>query len=113
MLDRPPNRLAISVLFVCVFFVSTLSAQSLPVTSPDTPAQEPQPAVSVEKPPIPTAFPSALPSQSLAHQFLSDQKSIWTSPAKIKKSDAKWLLPLVGGTAILLKEDNAISHHFD
>jgi membrane-associated phospholipid phosphatase len=38
---------------------------------------------------------------------------IWTSPLRIKKSDAKWLLPLAAGTAVLLTQDNRISSHFD
>src|SRR5262249_36170765 len=91
---------AISVFFTFVVFVSSLSAQSLPAPSPDPSVQNPQAAVA----PVEKGF---------AHQFLTDQVSIWTSPAKIRKADAKWLAPLVGGTAFRFTQDNAISHHFD
>jgi membrane-associated phospholipid phosphatase len=37
--------------------------------------------------------------------FLEDQKQIWTSPARIRLSDANWLVPLGGITAGLFATD--------
>jgi membrane-associated phospholipid phosphatase len=37
--------------------------------------------------------------------FLEDQKQIWTSPARVRLSDANWLVPLGGITAGLLVTD--------
>src|SRR6266850_6831546 len=37
--------------------------------------------------------------QGLAKRFLEDQEQIWRSPAKIRFSDAQWLVPLSGITA--------------
>ncbi len=37
--------------------------------------------------------------------ILSEQKTIWTSPLKIKPGDAKWLVPIAVTTAILMATD--------
>jgi membrane-associated phospholipid phosphatase len=42
--------------------------------------------------------------------MLQDQKSIWTSPAHLKTSDTKWLLPLTAATFFAFKKDQQISH---
>jgi len=41
--------------------------------------------------------------------FLDDQKRIWTSPAKVRLSDANWLVPLGGITAGLFATDREYS----
>ena len=41
----------------------------------------------------------------LGKRFLIDQQQIWTSPAKIRFSDAQWLVPLSGITAGLIVTD--------
>jgi len=116
MLDRSPGRrFVVGVLFSFLGFVSSLSAQSLPpVTQPDNSAPESQVTASVEKP-LQTPAPNKdeFFSKGFARQLLSDQKTIWTSPASIKASDAKWLVPLAAGTTVLLFEDTKISHAFD
>ena len=48
---------------------------------------------------------------SLAKAFLTDQKQIWSSPAKLEFSDALWLSPLAGFTAGLMVTDRAASWH--
>jgi membrane-associated phospholipid phosphatase len=45
-------------------------------------------------------------------RFLDDQRSIWTSPAKIRFSDMTWLVPAGGLTAGLLVTDRDFSTHF-
>src|SRR5262245_29150469 len=117
MLDRFTNRFVTSAFFTLLFLVSSLSAQSLPdATPPDNSAQEPSVETPVAAPQQPVL---KLPSKEeyfhkgFARQLISDQKPLWTSPARIKASDLKWLAPLAGGTAILFTQDSKISHHFD
>ena len=45
------------------------------------------------------------PLGQIGKDFLSDQKDIWTSPARLRLSDASWLVPLGGITAGLLVTD--------
>src|SRR6266849_1147163 len=44
-------------------------------------------------------------------RFLDDQRSIWTSPARIRFSDMTWLVPAGGLTAGLLVTDRDFSAH--
>jgi membrane-associated phospholipid phosphatase len=93
---------------------SSLAAQSEPAPTPENPAPETQATDATPKPlQLPALKKDDFFSRGFVHQLMSDQKTIWTSPAHIKKSDAKWLLPLAAGTALALTEDTAISHHFD
>jgi membrane-associated phospholipid phosphatase len=46
---------------------------------------------------------------SLPSVILKDQAQIWTSPLRIQKSDSKWLIPIVAGTAVFLATDHAVS----
>jgi len=57
-------------------------------------------------------LPPSLVAQSLADlpaDIVRDQPRIWTSPFHIQKSDARWLIPFVAGTAALLVTDKAVS----
>src|SRR5215510_5452362 len=114
MLNRFTNRFMASVCLTFVVFSSSLAAQSLPVpTLPaDSATQTPQVTGPDEKP-LPLLTKDDFFSTGFARQLLRDQKSIWTSPARIKTSDVKWLAPLAAGTAFLLTKDNQIAHHFD
>ena len=47
--------------------------------------------------------------KGLAEDFLTDQKQIWTSPAKARLSDMQWLVPLAGVSAGLFATDSAVS----
>jgi Capsule assembly protein Wzi/PAP2 superfamily len=44
-------------------------------------------------------------------EFLSDQKDLWTSPAKLRFSDTEWLVPVAGITAGLFASDAEVSRH--
>jgi hypothetical protein len=44
-------------------------------------------------------------------EFLSDQKDLWTSPAKLRFSDTEWLVPVAGITAGLFASDAEFSRH--
>jgi membrane-associated phospholipid phosphatase len=48
---------------------------------------------------------------TLPRQLLHDQIGLWTSPAKLRLSDATWLVPLGGFTAALLATDSDLSSH--
>ena len=54
------------------------------------------------------ATPSPTPV-NLARDIVHDQKAIWTSPARIKKRDFKWIAPLALGTAELIATDRTTS----
>src|SRR5437016_7669944 len=47
----------------------------------------------------------------LVGRFVRDQREIWTSPAKLRFSDTKWLVPLSGITAGLFVTDRDFSKH--
>ena len=49
--------------------------------------------------------------KGLAEDFLTDQKQIWTSPVKVRFSDAQWLVPLGGITAAFFATDATFSRH--
>lgn len=47
----------------------------------------------------------------LPFDLLQDQKEIWTSPLRLRASDAQWLVPLSGFTAALFVTDGQFSRH--
>ena len=59
-----------------------------------------------------SALPDA-PSQTRDHnivrEIVVDQKTVWTAPAHIHKSDLKWILPLGAATAALIATDRRSS----
>src|SRR5678816_10752 len=57
-------------------------------------------------------LPASLAAQSLAdlpNDILKDQPKIWTSPFRMQKTDAKWLIPFAAGTAALIASDHQVS----
>ncbi len=48
--------------------------------------------------------------ESTGRHFVSDQKEMWTSPAQLRWSDAKWLFPVAGITAGTILTDASLSH---
>jgi hypothetical protein len=42
-------------------------------------------------------------------QFLSDQKAIWTSPARLRWQDAEWIIPIAGITTGMIFTDQSLS----
>lgn len=65
----------------------------------------------------PAPKPNAPPATSrygllnLGKDFLGDQKSIWTSPARLRVSDLDWLVPISGIGAGLFVTDRDVSTH--
>jgi hypothetical protein len=66
-------------------------------------------SVRAQTPLAPSPTPTPRPTPSLERQFfrniLRDQKAIWTAPFKLKKDDAKWLMPAGVGTMALVTTD--------
>jgi membrane-associated phospholipid phosphatase len=110
---RSIPRITTSIVLVVFLFAGSLGAQTLPEPLPSDPvvadSSAAQPEIPVSEKPI-----SEQPlSPGIMHQLMQDQKSIWTSPFRVKKSDAKWLLPLTAATALAFTKDQQISHKFD
>jgi len=63
--------------------------------------------LNLPRPPAPerTARSAAL------DDFLTDQKDLWSSPAKLRFSDSEWLVPVAGITAGLFASDAEFSRH--
>ena len=113
MSDRSARYVVTSALLSLFVFVSSLGAQGLAVASGDS-QPDPQVTNAPEKPlQVPALKKDDFFPKGFARELVTDQKSIWTSPAHIQKSDAKWLVPLAAGTTVLLFEDTKISHAFD
>ena len=53
----------------------------------------------------------SLGAAHLGKRFLLDQKEIWTSPTRLRWTDANWLLPMAGVTSGLLVTDVQSSRH--
>src|SRR5215469_16637629 len=49
--------------------------------------------------------------KSLTHDFLGDQKRIWTSPAHLEFTDAQWILPIATFSTGLFLTDAQYSRH--
>jgi hypothetical protein len=47
---------------------------------------------------------------NFAERFLKEEREIWVSPFKLKRSDMKWLIPVGAGAAALLVTDHSVSH---
>jgi len=45
----------------------------------------------------------------VGRQFVQDEAHLWSSPARVKRDDLRWLLPLGIGTAALINSDRHIS----
>ena len=93
--------------------VSSAQAQSMGPAASETPSEKHNPpsktdesaeATSVRKMPQGT-------QTGLVGTFVSDQREIWTSPAKLRFSDTEWLIPLSGITAALFMTDREFSKH--
>jgi len=102
------TRFSISVFLIFVTFLTSVSAQTLPVP-------EAAPAAATEaEPQSSTVQGSPVESQPLTKgfvdRFMQDQKAIWTSPIHIRAKDARWLLPLGAATVFAFKKDQQISN---
>lgn len=55
---------------------------------------------------------AAVPSfRTLPKSIVLDQRRFWLSPARLRASDVKWLVPVAFGTALSLSTDTAVEEH--
>jgi hypothetical protein len=106
-----------------LFFAGAVNSggQSLKSAASQDIASRPEELAAVP-PSIGATRPSELPNSpqpdepttstihNLPRQFLHDQFGLWTSPSRLKLSDATWLVPLAGFTAGLFATDQDVSH---
>jgi hypothetical protein len=57
-----------------------------------------------------SSLKSDSPFMSIGKRLLSDQAMLWTSPARIRWSDAEWLIPVAGLTTGFILTDRSFSH---
>ncbi len=87
---------------------STSAGSARPVTGAASQPQDSSPESSVPDNPAPDAS-SENKVLNLPRQIWRDQIGLWTSPAKIRFSDATWLVPAGGFTAALFATDSDVS----
>lgn len=81
---------------------------SAPLSADTSPAENEGPA-----PPQPTPGSSRVSlERSYLKDLVTDEKAIWTSPGRIGRSEAPWLIPLAATTAALIATDRRASRKF-
>jgi membrane-associated phospholipid phosphatase len=83
---------------VLLVLLPLIAAQT---STAQTPSSSPQPTVQ----PTPQAKPTPSLERHFFRNILNDQAAIWTSPLRVRESDAKWLVPLGAGTVALIATD--------
>jgi membrane-associated phospholipid phosphatase len=78
------------------------------IASPETASEKHTPSSMTDNPPEANAVSRASEGKlkGLVGRFVGDQREIWTSPARLRFSDAEWLVPLSGITAGLFVTDS-------
>src|SRR2546426_9190337 len=99
MSNRFQNRLMAGVFLLVFAFSSSLGAQSVATEPAAAGTAQTSQVTSPDVKPLPLLTKDDFFSKGFVHQLVRDQKSIWTSPAHLKASDAKWIAPLAAGTA--------------
>ena len=66
-----------------------------------------------DKPAVPAASPSPTPVNNYVKDLLRDQKRILSSPIRLRRADAKWIVPLAATTAFLIYTDRKTSSWVD
>ncbi len=108
------GTLGAALLFsVCAGHVG--SAQELGTETPtsETAATEHKPSLHTDGPPEARAVGKTFEGTpvGLVGRFVDDQRRMWTSLARLRFSDAEWLVPLSGITAGLFVTDRDFSKH--
>lgn len=84
---------------------TTIAQNAVPPADPQIPEPKPK-----ENPPEPESHGTRLRWQDIPRNLLHDQIAIFTSPAHINRSNAKWWLAFGGGTAALIATDQKFSN---
>ena len=105
MIISCPGRRAVSLWAFClILFI--LSLQTNAQTPLSSPAGTPDPRATPT--PVTTHSKDSLEKKFFSN-ILADQRSIWTSPFRLNRDDAKWGIPLMISTAALLATDRHTS----
>ncbi len=93
--------------------VSYAQEQRTGPAASETASEKHTPSSKTDEPPEANAVSKASEGtlKGLAGRFASDQREIWTSPARLRFSDTQWLVPLSGITAGLFVTDRDFSKH--
>jgi len=93
--------------------VSYAQEQRTGPAASETASEKHTPSSKTDKPPEANAVSKASEGtlKGLVGRFASDQREIWTSPARLRFSDTQWLVPLSGITAGLFVTDRDFSKH--
>lgn len=114
MQPRPCGSLVVAFLFAST--VAAIAQSSPPKSEPRAPA----PSAIFFDPPAPPSSPLISKDTpdyfrnsllDLPKHLFHDQTGMWSSPSRLKLSDATWLVPLGGFTAALLATDSTVSRH--
>src|SRR6266478_1646945 len=105
MIISCPGRRAVSLWALCLilFIVSLHTTAQTPLSNPTStpdPQATPTPATTRSKDSLEKKFFS---------NILADQRSIWTSPFRLNRDDAKWGIPLLISTGALWATDRHTS----
>jgi membrane-associated phospholipid phosphatase len=113
-IQRQVGILGVALLFSSMTVrVSSAQEQATgPVASEDAPEKH-DPSSKAEEPPEANTITKTHDGTrlGLVGRFLDDQRSVWTSPTKLRISDTEWLVPLSGITAGLFVTDRDFSTH--
>src|SRR5256714_7427468 len=82
-------RVCPPILFL-ILAAATMNAQTLPTKS--SPAPQPSPSPSLES--------------RFFKNLLHDERAMWSSPARLRGGDLKWIVPLGISTAVLIRTDS-------
>src|SRR5713226_7879299 len=118
------------VIVLAFSFVASSLTLAAPFSTPASPQEQEQRAVDTKETSSDTEVNKVSPTKKtasalelesfesshrgfsgLGKRFLEDQEQIWTSPAKVRFSDAQWLVPFGGVTAGLFVTDASYSRH--
>src|SRR5205823_3192418 len=105
--------LLLSVGKVSVSYAQEQQEQRTGPAASETASEKHTPSSKTDKPPEANAVSKASEGtlKGLVGRFASDQREIWTSPARLRFSDTQWLVPLSGITAGLFVTDRDFSKH--
>jgi len=95
--------------------VSVTDAQEKPIRLAASESASEKDKLASKRGEFPEGIAPAKPSHSaqtgLLGRFADDQREIWSSPARLRISDAQWLVPLSGVTAGLFLTDRDFTKH--
>jgi membrane-associated phospholipid phosphatase len=93
--------------------VSYAQQQGTGPAASETASEKDKPASKTGEPPEANAVAKTSEGSrtGLVGRFVTDQREIWTSPARLRISDMDWLVPLSGITAGLIVTDRDFSKH--